>query len=57
MGNDNIPIKHHYIPQFYLTNFSEDGTKNSKIWVTDQKLCKQWKLQPPLSLIRINYIR
>lgn len=43
ISQENIPIKHHYIPQFFLANFTDIGNKESKLWVTDQKQCKQWK--------------
>lgn len=43
MKKGNIPVKHHYIPQFFLSNFTETGNKDSQLWVTDQKQCKQWK--------------
>lgn len=39
----NIAIKHHYIPQFFLSNFMETESKECKLWVTDQKQCKQWE--------------
>ncbi len=42
----NLPVKHHYIPQFFLANFTETGHKDSKLWVTDQKQCKQWSASP-----------
>lgn len=42
----NVPVKHHYIPKFYLANFTEAGHKDSKLWVTDQKQCKQWHASP-----------
>ena len=39
-------IKHHFIPQFYLNNFTETGDKNSYIWITDTFKCKQWRAYP-----------
>lgn len=47
MKKDNIPIKHHYIPKFFLANFTEGGKKESKLWITDLKSCKQWQAAPP----------
>lgn len=29
-------IKHHYIPRFHLALFTQDGTKDSNLWVFDQ---------------------
>ena len=29
-----------------MANFTEDGKKDSKIWVTDQKQSKQWQASP-----------
>ncbi len=41
----NIPTarKHHYVPQFYLGNFSLSGTKDDSLWVFDKKTNRQWK--------------
>jgi uncharacterized protein len=49
MKKEKQPIKHHYIPQFYLfylSNFTETEDKDSQLWITDQKQCKQWKTSP-----------
>lgn len=46
MKKEKPPVKHHYIPKFYLSNFTETEDENSQLWVTDQKQCKQWKASP-----------
>jgi len=44
--NQNLPKNHHYIPQFYLNNFSNDSTRkdNKRIYVLD-KLAKDNKIK------------
>jgi hypothetical protein len=37
------PRKHHYIPQFYLSGFSETGSADGTLYVLDFQLMKQWK--------------
>lgn len=44
--NIKPPMKHHYIPQFYLANFINPSDNNAQLWVTDLKQCKQWKAAP-----------
>lgn len=39
-------IKHHYVPKFHLTLFTQDGTKESRLWVFDQKNGNQWEAIP-----------
>lgn len=46
LKNAKPPVKHHYIPQFYLSNFLESDNKDSQLWVTDLVQCKQWKASP-----------
>ncbi|MBI2712598.1 MAG: DUF4238 domain-containing protein [Bdellovibrio sp.] len=40
------PRRHHYCPQFYLAAFTEDGTKDSRLWVID-KLDKKVRSSKP----------
>lgn len=38
--------KHHFVPAFHLSLFTQDGTKESTLWVFDQKNGNQWKAVP-----------
>jgi hypothetical protein len=40
------PRAHHYVPQCWLAGFTEQGEKDSELWVTDLKRQKQWKSNP-----------
>ncbi|MGG1639128.1 DUF4238 domain-containing protein [Paenibacillus sp. NRS-1760] len=40
------PKKHHYIPVSYLSNFTNDGTDRSQLWVFDQSSGNQWQSRP-----------
>lgn len=40
------PRRHHYIPEFYLANFTPTGEKDDFLWVLDKKQAKQWKAIP-----------
>lgn len=42
----NDPKKHHYVPVSYLSNFTDDGTEHSKLWVFDQTNGKHWRSRP-----------
>jgi hypothetical protein len=39
-------IRHHFVPEFHLALFTQDGTKDSTFWVFDQKYGKQWDAIP-----------
>jgi hypothetical protein len=41
------PRKHHFVPQCWLAGFTDTGTKEGSIFVTDFKRGKQWKTTPP----------
>lgn len=47
------PRRHHYVPQCWLAGFAEDREHNSRLWVTDFSLKKQW----PSSPINAGHIR
>lgn len=36
----------HFVPQFWLAGFTEDGNKDGRLWVTDLKRQKQWPSSP-----------
>lgn len=38
--------KHHFVPVSHLALFTQDGTKESILWVFDQKYGKQWDSVP-----------
>lgn len=44
MGNQ--PRKHHYIPQFYLAGFTDDGGADGNLYVLDTERRKDWKSKP-----------
>ncbi|MCP5104868.1 MAG: DUF4238 domain-containing protein, partial [bacterium] len=44
--NKGEPRRHHYIPEFYLANFTSTGQKDDFLWVLDKKQAKQWKAIP-----------
>jgi len=39
-------IKHHFIPEFHLSLFTQNGTKESTLWVFDQESGNQWEATP-----------
>jgi len=39
-------IKHHFVPEFHLALFTQDGTKDSTLWVFDQTNGNQWDAVP-----------
>jgi hypothetical protein len=41
-----ISRAHHFVPQFMLAGFTDDGTRNGFLWVSDFKAVKQWKSRP-----------
>lgn len=38
--------KHHFVPEFHLALFTQDGTKESTLWVFNQNNGKQWDSIP-----------
>ncbi|HBV85325.1 MAG TPA: hypothetical protein DEF42_01345 [Desulfosporosinus sp.] len=38
--------RHHFIPESHLALFTQNGTKESKLWVFDQTSGKQWEAYP-----------
>jgi hypothetical protein len=36
------PRKHHYVPQCWLSGFTEDGEKTSRLWQSDLNSGRQW---------------
>lgn len=40
------PRQHHYIPQFYLQGFAQDGAKEGRFWVFDKSDGRQWPSSP-----------
>jgi hypothetical protein len=40
------PRKHHYVPQFYLAGFTDDGTLGGSLHVTDRTRRKVWPSNP-----------
>lgn len=47
MSNGSKPQKkHHYVPVSYLSNFTNDGTDRSQVWVFDQTNGNQWQSRP-----------
>jgi hypothetical protein len=40
------PRAHHFVPQCWLSGFTESGQKNGRLWVTDLKRQKQWPSSP-----------
>ena len=40
---------HHFVPQCWLSGFTESGQNDGRLWVTDLKRGKQWKSSPPNS--------
>ena len=40
------PRKHHYVPQFYLANFTVAGNAEGRLFVFDKSEKKQWKSTP-----------
>jgi hypothetical protein len=40
------PRRHHYIPEFYLANFTSTGKKDDFLWVLAQQQASQWKATP-----------
>lgn len=42
----NQPRKHHYVPQFYLSGFTDDGTVDGNLSVLDTGRMKEWTSKP-----------
>ncbi|MBX3438216.1 MAG: DUF4238 domain-containing protein [Planctomycetaceae bacterium] len=42
----NQPRKHHYVPQFYLAGFTDNGTVEGSLSVLDTNRLKVWKGKP-----------
>jgi hypothetical protein len=40
------PRAHHFVPQCWLSGFTETGERNGRLWVTDLKKRKQWQSNP-----------
>ena len=43
---DYPPRRHHYVPAFYLTQFTEGGKRESRLYVFDQSQIKSWQSTP-----------
>ncbi|OWA35580.1 hypothetical protein B9G55_13210 [Saccharibacillus sp. O16] len=45
MGNK--PARnHHFLPQFYLAGFTNQGSKNNQLWALDHQTGRQWEAKP-----------
>lgn len=53
----NQPIKHHYVPQFYLAGFTQAGLKNADLHVFDQSLGRSWRSTPKGAGFKKNFHR
>src|SRR5437764_8841530 len=42
----NQPVKHHYVPQFYLAGFTASGQRDDILHVLDKRLRRTWKARP-----------
>jgi hypothetical protein len=51
------PRAHHFVPQCWLSGFTETGQKSSRLWVTDLKRRKQWPSTPVESGHRRDFYR
>jgi len=40
------PRRHHFVPQCWLAGFTESGTSDGSLWVTDLSRQKQWATTP-----------
>ncbi|MGD0579357.1 MAG: DUF4238 domain-containing protein [Bryobacteraceae bacterium] len=40
------PRRHHFVPQCWLAGFTESGTNEGRLWVTDLSRQKQWATTP-----------
>jgi Protein of unknown function (DUF4238) len=40
------PGKHHFLPKFWLSGFTDTGEKNGHLWVTDFSRQRQWRSSP-----------
>jgi Protein of unknown function (DUF4238) len=52
-----VPRAHHFVPQCWLSGFTESGQKDGRLWVTDLKLKKQWPSSPANSGHRRDFYR
>jgi hypothetical protein len=43
MANGNIPRRHHFVSQFLLAGFTADGSKDSRLYVSDLQAEKGWQ--------------
>ncbi len=43
---DSPPRRHHYVPAFYLAQFTEGGKRDSRLFVFDQSQTKSWPSTP-----------
>jgi hypothetical protein len=43
---DSPPRRHHYVPAFYLAQFTEGGKRESRLYVFDQSQIKSWPSTP-----------
>ncbi|MCO8122597.1 DUF4238 domain-containing protein [Stieleria sp. TO1_6] len=53
----NQPIKHHYVPQFYLAGFTKADQKDSVFYVFDKVLRKTWESNPKATGFAKNFHR
>ncbi len=51
------PRAHHFVPQCWLSGFTETGQKSGRLWVTDLKKKKQWQSSPPQAGHRRDFYR
>lgn len=49
--------KHHYIPRFYLTGFTQNNDPKDKLWVIDQQDIKQFKAAPSKIAFETDFYR
>ena len=49
------PRKHHYVPQFYLAGFSDDGSASGTLYVLDKSKQAQWRSTPKDSAHQRDY--
>ncbi|MNW37785.1 hypothetical protein D3C74_148370 [compost metagenome] len=56
MGN-KLARKHHFLPQFYLSGFTNEDVKNNTLWVLDQTTGTQWSSKPRNIAYRNDFYR
>ena len=41
-----IARSHHYVPAFYLAGFTDTGTRDGFLWVSDRETERTWRSKP-----------